>query len=963
MGEKNGGSTGRELDVQRRELEARNEELRAARLELQESRKLYSNLYEFAPIGYLTLDAEGRIVKANLTAAAMLGAKRERLESQYLARFVADEDADVCHLHRQRVFAGEAAQTCELQMIASDGTVIHVQLQSIPVEPDPASGKQCRTALIDISERKQTEQRLQWELSVNRALADLSGSVIASSSSVPNIAEMVLESAKSLTNSVDGFVSSIDPRTGDAVPHTLTAMMGSQCQMPGADDRITFPIGPDGRYPGLWGHALNVRQAFYTNSPGDHEGSTGLPPGHVPIESLLTVPAIARGKLLGQIAVANARGGYAERHLGAVERLAVLYALAIQRQRAEDEIGALARFPSENPNPVLRISADATILYANKAGDPLTNAWHRGTGERLDDPWKQYVLDAIGSGRSREADVQCGERTFSVTFAPVVESGHVNVYALDITDRKRAEKALRESEELHRVTLSSISDAVFITDAAGAFTYICPNVDVIFGHSREDVGAMGNIGLLLGEGVFDPGDLDVAGEIANIERAVRDKSGREHAVLVNVKRVAIKGGTTLYSCRDITDRKAAERIRRQAEEQVRKLNDELERRVVERTEQLEAVNRDLEAEIAERTQTEQSLRVSEERFHSLFDGVPVGLYRSTPGPDGRAVAVNPALVQMLRYPDPESLMAVRLADVYVHAEDRRRWQALMTREGIVRDFETQLRRCDGSVIWTINTARAVRDAAGEVTHYEGSLQDISERKQAEKKVERYQHQLRAMASELWLAEERERRRLAQDLHDGPGQSLTLAKMKLETARRSVDPGPLARDLGEIGKLLDETDRSVRSLTFQIAPPVLHDLGFVRAAEWLVEDTQRKYGIEVTIRDDGRPKRLDERTRVILFRAVREVLINVAKHARATAASVSLRRDADQIYVTVQDDGDGFDPAAGPIGESGFGLFSIREQLDRLEGRVRIESTPGQGTAVTLTVPLPPERERAAGGPQ
>jgi PAS domain S-box-containing protein len=124
--------------------------------------------------------------------------------------------------------------------------------------------------------------------------------------------------------------------------------------------------------------------------------------------------------------------------------------------------------------------------------------------------------------------------------------------------RKRAEETLRVSEELHRITLSNISDAVFITDEKGAFTYVCPHVNAIFGYSQPEVEAFGNIARLLGEGWFDLHKLEAAREIANIEREIKDKAGASRVVLVNVRRVAIKGGTLLYTCREITQRKQAE---------------------------------------------------------------------------------------------------------------------------------------------------------------------------------------------------------------------------------------------------------------------------------------------------------------------------------------------------------------------------------------------------------------------
>lgn len=159
--------------------------------------------------------------------------------------------------------------------------------------------------------------------------------------------------------------------------------------------------------------------------------------------------------------------------------------------------------------------------------------------------------------RHRRRDGSAVDLDVSANYLPI-EGGRICTFLRDITRQKRVEEALRESEELHRITLGSISDAVFITDDSGAFAFVCPNVNVIFGYSREEVVAQGNIQQLLGKDLFDPGELKRCGELSNIERMARDKAGSEHVLLVTVKQVAIKGGTVLITCRDITERKRAE---------------------------------------------------------------------------------------------------------------------------------------------------------------------------------------------------------------------------------------------------------------------------------------------------------------------------------------------------------------------------------------------------------------------
>jgi PAS domain S-box-containing protein len=124
--------------------------------------------------------------------------------------------------------------------------------------------------------------------------------------------------------------------------------------------------------------------------------------------------------------------------------------------------------------------------------------------------------------------------------------------------RARAYQALRDSEELHRLTLGNISDAVFLTDDEGAFTFICPNVDIIFGYGPDEVQTMGRISRLLGDNLFDRSELAARREIRNIERDVVSKSGEHRALLIHLKQVSIQSSTVLYSCRDVTERKHAE---------------------------------------------------------------------------------------------------------------------------------------------------------------------------------------------------------------------------------------------------------------------------------------------------------------------------------------------------------------------------------------------------------------------
>lgn len=226
----------------------------------------------------------------------------------------------------------------------------------------------------------------------------------------------------------------------------------------------------------------------------------------------------------------------------------------------------------------------------------------------------------------------------------------------------------------------------------------------------------------------------------------------------------------------------------------------------------------------------------------------------------------------------------------------------------------------------------------------------------EKEVHERTVELRALAIELTMAEERERHAIAQDLHDDLGQTLAISKLKLtalETPGSCQHHEGLMQQIKEVETMIDQANRSVRSLSLQLSPPVLHQFGLVPALEWLAEEMHRTFGLKANIRDDGEPKRLDQISGNMLFRSVRELLINVHKHAKVDTAEVSISVNGEHLIISVTDTGAGFDakkevaPAAG----GGYGLFSVRERIRHFGGEMQIDSSPGDGTVVVLILPF------------
>ncbi len=234
--------------------------------------------------------------------------------------------------------------------------------------------------------------------------------------------------------------------------------------------------------------------------------------------------------------------------------------------------------------------------------------------------------------------------------------------------------------------------------------------------------------------------------------------------------------------------------------------------------------------------------------------------------------------------------------------------------------------------------------------------DITERKRLESNVLNYQHQLKEMASRLSRVQEIERRDLSRRLHDGISQKLAMSRLKLQRTAHDIEDAELAENLtGVCDELLEMIEDSY-SMMLELSNPVLYKMGLAAAVRSLVESRfLDDMGIRCTFIEPEGPLEIGQDARVVLYQAVRELLMNVGKHARAIAAEVRIVNEPPHLCITVTDDGVGFAPSAEslpmPSGAGGFGLFAIKESLEGIGGKLDIQSRPTKGTCVTITVPL------------
>lgn len=526
----------------------------------------------------------------------------------------------------------------------------------------------------------------------------------------------------------------------------------------------------------------------------------------------------------------------------------------------------------------------------------------------------------------------------------------LTVFLTDITERKRAEAALIDSEHRLQLALDGGRMGRWEWDFATDAMFWCRRVYDLLGldpateargemflscvHPDDRAAVRDTVRRTMAAGTDFGAEFRVIrprGEIAWLMlrgKTVRDVTGR-----------ALRMLGVLY---DVSDRK-------QMESQLRMLNEHLEEAVRAQTEKMRLTIDRLQNEVARRVLAEGKLRGRSEMLEAFFQHTITPLAfldrsfnfirvnEAYARADGKTPEYFVGRNHFMLYPDAE------MQQIFHRVVETRRPHRAHAQPLAYPDGSRRVRYWDWQLTPLVDDAGDVKSlvfSLDEVTSQQGALQELRHRAD----------QLQKLAMELSQTEDRERRRLAEILHDDLQQVLAAAKFHLGMLCSRIHGDEELHDLaGEIGDLLKEAIAKSRSLSHELSPAVLYQSDLGEAFEWLARHAHAKHGLTVHVEVRGRIEPQSEPLRAFLYRAAQEMLFNVAKHAGVCEARLRLRRVRDRVWVTVSDRGRGFDVTAVQT-SGGFGLMSIRERVEMLGGRVRVRSAVGRGSVFLLSVP-------------
>ncbi len=394
--------------------------------------------------------------------------------------------------------------------------------------------------------------------------------------------------------------------------------------------------------------------------------------------------------------------------------------------------------------------------------------------------------------------------------------------------------------------------------------------------------------------------------------------------------------------------------RKQGEEEIHKLNQELEQRIIERATQLKTANKNLRNEIAERKRDEERVKAASLYTRSLIEASLDPLV--TISADGKVMDVNKA-TELVTGASREQLIGSDFSNFFTEPTKAREGYRQVFLTGSVRDYPLAVSHVSGKVTPVLYNATVYRNETGEVQGVFAAARDITELKKAEEALRDSESRLRILSSQLLVAQEQERRRIAREVHDGLGQFLTAIKIRAEDVLGQIDEkmDKIREPLEAMIPVIKESIEETRRLQMDLRPPLLDDLGIIPTVSWFCREFEKTYpAIHIEKQIAIEEKAVSNILKTVIYRISQEAFNNIGKHSKAKLVILSLRKIGGTIELAIQDNGQGFDldkMLSLEGSTAGMGLSSMRERAQLSGGTFVIESTKGKGTVIRVTWPV------------
>jgi len=515
----------------------------------------------------------------------------------------------------------------------------------------------------------------------------------------------------------------------------------------------------------------------------------------------------------------------------------------------------------------------------------------------------------------------------------------INELEADNKNLHRSVEMLQENEERYRTLVEYSHDVLYSVSADQIITYVSPQI-VNFGWTPEELISRNFLELAVApesrEHVIDSWNQGAVGNDTHpTEFKWIGRGAPVEWVEVVGNNFYDNSGNFLHQIgvlRDITARK-------RTEEAQKKVHDELERRVEERTSKLAA--------------TVAKLEEAKLRYRTLADFTYDWEYWQNP--DGKFNYISPSCKRITSYSAEEFTANSELLHDIILPEDRAIWsshrkEALKERKPIEVQF--RIHKKNGEICWIEHACQQIINDQGEFLGVRASNRDITVRKQSEDALKASREEARMLAGQLITNQEAERKRLARELHDDITQRMAFLNIemdKLEIQDQSLSE-TVRKRLRQIGDGLGELSSDIHVISRQLHPSILQDLGLAQAIEAECKNFTRLKEIPVTLELDGALQDLSKEHSLCIYRILQEGLRNTARHAKARQIQVMLSIKDDNMHFLIKDNGKGFN-AASNMNNVGLGMASMRERARLIQGDLSIKSQLGKGTVIELRAPI------------